>query len=375
MNNFIGNDLGTGNKNGDVYNQIGKLDDPAPKRIVILRALQLGDMLTVVPALRALRSAFPEASISLIGLPWERNFVERFHAYLDGFIEFPGFPGFPEQPAQIERIPEFITEVQERKFDVAIQMQGSGGISTPLIMLFGAKLNAGFYVPGVYCPDPERFLAYPLHEPELVRQIRLMEFLGIPSQGTHLEFPLSTQDWEEFHDIQGRYDLESCNYAVIHPGARDLARRWPTAWFAAVGDSLAKRGLRVVLTGTADEAHLTSAVASQMETTALDLAGQTNIGSLGALLSASRLLISNDTGVSHMADALDLPSIILFTASDPYRWAPLNRQLHRVIAWATAAVPQVVLDEVDAILEEKNVQTENSLLQTNTRYAIEPAYQ
>ncbi len=375
MEKFIGNVTGMQINKLIFENSISKLTNPEPKRIVILRALQLGDMLTAVPAFRALRSAFPEAVITLIGLPWERGFAERFSTYLDDFIEFPGFPGFPEQPAQLESIPRFITEVQESHFDLAIQMQGSGGISNSLTMLFAAKVNAGFYQPGSYCPDQQRFLVYPVHEPEVIRHIRLMEFLGIPSQETHLEFPLSAQDWEEFHDIQERYDLESCNYAVLHPGARDLARRWPTEWFAAVGDGLAQRGLRVVLTGTADEAHLTSAVVSQMKSPAFDLAGQTNLGTLGALLNASRLLVSNDTGVSHLADALDLPSVILFTASDPYRWAPLDHQLHRVVAWATAAVPQVVLDEVDTLLDENNGHADKNSLQSNILHSIEPAYQ
>lgn len=332
-------------------NQNLKLKNPEPKRIVILRALQLGDLMCGVPAFRSLRAAFPDALISLIGLPWAVDFVRRFNCYIDDFIEFPGFPGFPEQPVQIQKLPSFIESVQLSHYDLALQMQGSGGISNSLVVMLGATRNAGFYLPGQYCPDHERFLSYPVHEPEVWRHLRLMEFLGVPLVGNELEFPLTANDWEQFHDLQEKYDLEGCNYAVIHPGARSLARRWPTAWFAAVADGMAERGLRVVLTATSDEAYLTADIASQMKAPALDLAGQTSLGALGALLSASRLLVSNDTGVSHIADALKVPSVILFTASDPNRWAPVNRSLHRIVAWATAAIPQVVLDEVDSLLQ------------------------
>ncbi|MGE5222661.1 MAG: glycosyltransferase family 9 protein [Omnitrophica WOR_2 bacterium] len=331
-------------------NQNLKLKNPEPERITILRALQLGDLLCAVPAFRSLRSAFPNALISLIGLPWAVDFVARFNAYIDDFIEFPGYPGFPEQPAQIHKLPSFLQSVQQSHYDLALQMQGSGGISNSLVVTLGAERNAGFYLPGEYCPDPERFFSYPVHEPEVWRHLRLMEFLGVPLLGNELEFPLNSNDWEQFHDLQEKYDLEGCNYVVIHPGARSLARRWPTAWFAAVADGMAERGLRVVLTGTSEEAYLSADVASQMKAPALDLAGQTSLGSLAALLSASRLLVSNDTGVSHIADALKVPSVILFTASDPNRWAPVDRSLHRIVAWATTAVPQVVLDEVDALL-------------------------
>jgi ADP-heptose:LPS heptosyltransferase len=170
--------------------QMTKIGSQPIQRIVILRALQLGDLMCSIPALRALRMAFPSAEISLIGLPWAHSFVQRFHSYIDSLIEFPGFPGFPEQDPDIQRLPEFLKEVQNCQFDLALQMQGSGGISNPLVMLFGAKTTAGYYLPGQYCPEGHPYLAYPVQEPEVRRHLLLMDFLGIPLQGEELEFPL-----------------------------------------------------------------------------------------------------------------------------------------------------------------------------------------
>src|SRR3954447_12677434 len=143
----------------------GKLEKrlglPLPRRIAVLRALRLGDLLCAVPALRALRAALPEAEVVLVGLPWARALVERFDRCLDGFLEFPGYPGLPERTADLARIPAFLAEAQARRFDLAIQMQGSGGITNPLTVLLGARANAGFFRPGEYCPDAGRFVRYP----------------------------------------------------------------------------------------------------------------------------------------------------------------------------------------------------------------------
>ena len=330
---------------------MSKFAEPAPQRIIILRALQIGDLLCAVPAFRALKTALPQARTTLIGLPWAHRFVERFNFYLDGFIPLPGYPGFPEQNPEVSRFPDFLATVQRSQYDLAIQMQGSGEISNPLIMLLGAKYCAGFYLPGQYCPDPERFLPYPEHEPEMWRHLRLMEFLGAPPQGDDLEFPLCDQDWKEIEGIKAKFGIQR-DCVCIHPGARSPERRWPVERFAGVADGLAAHGLQVVLTGTLDEAALTQAVAAQMQSPSLDLAGLTSLGALAALISNARLVVSNDTGVAHIAAAVQTPSVVLFLASDPNRWAPQDLALHKVVTRAPASTTEEVLSQATGHLRE-----------------------
>jgi hypothetical protein len=207
----------------------------APQKIAVFRALQLGDMLCAVPAWRALRAAFPRAEIILIGLPWAREFAERFAHYFDSFVEFPGYPGLPEIVPALDQLPGFLSAVQAEHFDLAIQMHGCGTITNPLVASFGARDLAGFYKAGQFRPDASRFLIYPEELPETWRHLRLMEHLGIPLQREELEFPLFPEDWVALERIPEAQHLEAggyvhssrgtCGAAPLAPGALRSNRR------------------------------------------------------------------------------------------------------------------------------------------------------
>jgi ADP-heptose:LPS heptosyltransferase len=321
-----------------------------PRRVVVLRALKLGDLLCAVPAFRALRTAWPTAEIVLVGLSWARSFVQRYAGYVDGFREFPGYPGLPEREPEVANIPPFLWSLQAERFDLAIQLHGSGPFVNPLVVLFGAARTAGFFLPGDYCPDAETFLPWPDHGLEVRRLLTLVEHLGAPAQGEHLEFPLCDEDFTALAGIPGAKVLEPGGYVCLHPGASVPERRWPAERFAAVGRALAGQGFRVVLTGSHGERGLTASVAAAIGGEVLDLAGQTDLGSLGALLSRARLLVCNDTGISHIADGLRLPSVVLSTGNNPERWAPRDGRRHRVLCCDEGISPEDVLAEAAEVL-------------------------
>jgi ADP-heptose:LPS heptosyltransferase len=211
---------------------------------------------------------------------------------------------------------------------------------------------AAFVTPDAWGP-PGLALPYPDVGHESERLLALVAAMGAPPAGAELEFPLANSDDRELAERVP--ELPEGPLAVVHPGARDRRRRWPVASFAAVADSLAARGFHVLLTGTESERGVLAAVRQQMTHPALDLAGRTSLGALAALLARAKLLIANDTGVSHLAAAVGTPSVVLFSASDPARWAPLGPHPHTIIdarrgGAGAAAVTEAALELAGAEL-------------------------
>ena len=311
-----------------------------PQRIAIFRALQLGDLLCAVPALRAVRNGFPDAEIALIGLPWARDFVHRFARLVDRFVEFPGFPGLPEREPDLAALPRFLADAQAARYDLAIQMHGRGDLTNSIVAALGARMTAGFCPPGGPCPDALRFLPWPENGTEIHRCIALADFLGLPRAGDRLEFPLDDDEMAQADALLAHHGLVPRRFVCVHPGARLYTRRWPSEYFAAVAQDVVRRGFRVVLTGSSDEALITRRIGRALPAGSyVDLAGETALGVFGATLRHAKLLVANDTGVSHVAAALRVPSVIVCCGADPQRFAPLDHALHEVLHHAVACRP------------------------------------
>jgi ADP-heptose:LPS heptosyltransferase len=297
------------------------------ERIAVFRALMLGDMLCAQPALRALRCAWPQAEITLIGLPWAQALAERWPC-VDRFVAFPGHPGLPESPAADDQLPMFLAAMRAQHFDLALQMHGNGTITNGIVASLGARRTAAFVTDDAPTHDVPIAVRWPEHGQEIERCLALVDRLGLPRRGLHLELPLRDDERHDAAVLAGTRP-----YAIVHPGARWPSRRWPVERFAAVADALAERGLAIAITGSAAEAPIAHALAAAMQHPAVDLTGRTSLWVLGALVERAQLVVCNDTGISHVAAATGTRSVVVACGSDVSRWAPLDGERHRVL-WA-----------------------------------------
>jgi ADP-heptose:LPS heptosyltransferase len=326
-------------------------------RIAVIRALQLGDLLSAVPAFRALRTGEPEAHVTLIGLPWARVLLDRFPGYVDAHVSFPGYPGIPEWPHEDATLGRFLEAARASAFDLVLQLHGDGTHINSFAQALGAARVAGF-VPTPREEDSEH-LAYPASLPEPERHLALLRHLGYEATDASLEFPVWPADREAACEVLEAVGVAGKRYAIVHAGSSTLDRRWSPASFATIADELTERGLEVLLTGTSEERGLVAVIAALMRGRGRALAGLTSLGTLAALVEGARVIVCNDTGVSHLAATLATPSVVIFTGSDRRRWAPRDGARHRAVGAgradgsqsppATVEVYQV-LDALDAVL-------------------------
>ncbi|MDQ0680334.1 ADP-heptose:LPS heptosyltransferase [Arthrobacter pascens] len=272
-------------------------EGPADVRpqLLVLRALGLGDLLVAVPALRALRRAFPGYRLRYAAPGWLAGALELVGGYelvpLSG-LEAP----IPVRPGEV---------------DVAVNLHGKGPQSSERLEAIGARRILQHCTSdgdGDGDGDGPAWVE-DLHERE--RWTRLLHWHGINADprdcalrtpSTPTKFPGAT---------------------VVHVGAAFPSRLWPAERFARVARQLSSRGHQVVFTGSAQErgrAVEVCRLAGLPEVSVL--AGELELQAFAACIAGARLVISADTGAAHLASAYARPSIVLFGPVAPERWGP-----------------------------------------------------
>ncbi|WP_084219455.1 glycosyltransferase family 9 protein [Spirillospora albida] len=273
------------------------------RRVLVLRALGLGDLLTAVPALRGVRRGLPGARITLAA-PAALAPLAQATGAVDDLLPLDGLD---PPPAPIGPV------------DVAVNLHGRGPESHRLLAALGPGRLVAFAHPGVpHTEGPD----WDPDEHEAGRWCRLVRAHGLDADPADLDLPVPA------------VPSPAPGAVVVHPGAACGARRWPAERFAAVAAALRDAGERVAVTGGAGEALLARRV---VDLAGLGggacLAGRTGPAELAALVAGARLVVCGDTGVAHLATAYRTPSVLLFGPTPPARWGPPDRAQHLVL-WA-----------------------------------------
>jgi ADP-heptose:LPS heptosyltransferase len=358
-------------------------------RIAVLRGGGLGDLMFALPAVAALKAAYPDASVTLLGTPVHAELLSQTVGPVDETVILPFSEGVRPGPEDDDELERFFAGMRARNFDLAVQLHGGGRYSNPFLLRLGARHTVGTRTADA--ARLERTVPYLYYQHEPLRALEVAGFAGAPP----CELEARLQALPEFRrqleqELLGNGGPGHGNggpgnhrVLVIHPGATDERRRWPAERFAAVARKAADDGFRVYVVGDSSEKELAETVvelAAQPSGTAQSgtapsgtapsgtgqtgtapsgtgqtgtaqsgtvqsqdvrpavesLAGKLSLGELAALLAGSAVVVANDSGPRHLAQALGTPTVGIFWTGNAINAAPLGRSMHRIhLGWVT----------------------------------------
>ncbi|MGN6616816.1 MAG: glycosyltransferase family 9 protein, partial [Ilyomonas sp.] len=302
------------------------------KKIAVLRANALGDFIVITPALKALRNAYPQAEIILLGRQWQKDYLLKDRCEVDKVVVVPAMKGIVEENGCSEdkkTTDVFFEAMHEEQFDVAINMQGSGFYSNRFIKRTGAKVTIGAAEENVEKPDC--FINYYYYQSELIRFLEIVKLIG--AETTDLEPRINVLQKDE-EEIEALDLLPRKPFVVLQPCAVDIRRMWPLENYPALADALKQKNIEVVFTGSAKDKNAVDTIIASMESKAINTCGKLSIGGLTALLAKASLVIGADTGPLHLARAVNTPTVGIYWAPNLINWGPVTRTLHRpVVSW------------------------------------------
>jgi ADP-heptose:LPS heptosyltransferase len=283
--------------------------------ILIVRTDRMGDVLLTTPVSTALRQAFPKAKISWLVRPYAAPLLEN-NPDVDHVLINRG--GSSEA---------LIAQIKKEKFDAAL-------VSYPRWRIAWALWRAG--VPVRIGPASKWYSilfskAVWQHRSEGKKHeadynLELLQALGVSFKRYPTRFVLT-----EGEKGQARKTLESHRItfskpvAVLHPGSGGSSARWPLTHFMELGDKMQMAGWDVVITGGPGENYQNIMIDQMHRIPVFIAAGSVSLRELGAILSQADLVVTNSTGPLHLAVALDVPTVSVYSpipTCHPQRWGP-----------------------------------------------------
>lgn len=303
------------------------LSSRSVRKIAVLRPSALGDCMFSLPALHALKAAYPGAEIVYLGRQMHAELMEGRPGPVDRVVVMPPIAGIGASPETDtgSACEEFIEEMQREQFDLAIQMFGGGRYANPLVRRFGAKMTIGMRTPDAAPLD--RCLPFAGAVNRRLQLLELAALAGAQAWPMEAPFAITARDRAlaaELLPLAPRQAL-----VLIQPGATDRRRCWSAARFAAVADALTEENAVVAVHGTASEAPLVREIIAAMHHDAIDLSARASLPALCGLIARATLVVSNDTGPLHLALEIGTPCVGIYWFTNLVESAPLRQAGHR----------------------------------------------
>jgi len=304
--------------------------DKSKIRTILIRATNwVGDLAISLPALEALRENFPSSEITVLARPWVIPLIEH-HPSVDRIITLERGKGFLSRTGQFLRMARIL---RREEFDMAILFQNAFEAAL-LAYMGGVKLRIGYHV------DGRGFLlthaikrnkgVLKLHQVEYY--LSILRSMGWDAKTRIPVLYIGKRDLESVNSLLSAEGLKTNDEVIgLSPGAMyGPAKRWPPERFAAVGDLAVERWGSKVILFSPGEQRICESLASMMNHTPLNLCGRTTLGQAMAAIKRCHFFITNDSGLMHVAAALDVPVLAIFGSTDQEATGPLGKRARTI---------------------------------------------
>lgn len=315
------------------------------ERIAVVRGGGIGDLVMAMPAINALAQTYPQAHITLLGMPAHAAILEHRRSAIATVDVLPLAEGIRVQPGSEPTeaaLTGFVRSMRRKSFDLAVQLHGGGKFSNPFV----SSLHASHTV-GSRAADAgplERTVPHQYFQHEIMRGLDVVALAGARAVTQELNWQATEGELARARAFLGA-TAPIRPLVLLHPGAQDPRRRWSADNFAAVAAALVVKGCHLLVVGDASEAALAQQVvasgrkllpAGSPPALLQSVAGAMDLGTFCGLLRLCQVLVANDSGPRHVAQALGVATAAVFWAPNMVNAGPLQRARHRVqIAWDT----------------------------------------
>ncbi len=319
-------------------------EDPRPKseyaidwsnvdRVMIVKLRSIGDTVLSTPSLIALRRFLPEARIDILLEDWVAPLLEG-HDSVNSVISV-GRTAFAR----------FNTagELRRQKYDVAINLHG-GTTATFFTAASRAKHRVGyaeyrysFLYNHLLSSASDFWKAEYTHSAE--QQLALLGFIGVPVDDRPKSRLIVSEPAAEQVRTACRGDwYNEGRFALLHPSSAFFTKQWPTENFARIAETLSERGLHPVAVASRNEREVLDELEriSKIPITTFD---NLTLPEITALAAKAHLFVGNDSGIAHIAAAVETPTVVIFGSSNRNHWRPWTNAPNEIVYEEFACQP------------------------------------
>jgi ADP-heptose:LPS heptosyltransferase len=306
-----------------------EVDWKSVKRVLLVRLRSIGDTVLSTPSLIALDRFLPNGKVDILLEDWVAPVLDGFDA-VDNIITVGSSIASRLAAAR---------EIRKRKYDVVFNIHG-GTTATFFTAASGAKHRVG-YANYQYAFLYNHLLSSPsdfwkrdaTHSAE--QQLALLGFVGVPvddrpkSRLTVTDSAIRSRE-KKHKDARSDTFYTKQPIAIIQTVAASKTKEWALEKFARTAEFLKEKGISTIAVGTDDEAGILSELGSISRAPVRLLTGLT-LTELVALSARARLFVGNDSGVAHVAAAVQTPSVVVFGSSNRDHWRPWTDAPNQVV--------------------------------------------